>query len=332
MLLTKKRSYKLAVETVGSGLEDFLSKDTIMDFSSLELLHEAVTMSFPAGRLFPAYTRKRREEFYYKAALLEAALEEREEYLGKSSYIGFLDTVEKSAISYYMGMIFTKLIARRFFQADYLVHFHLLDQEDGNPFFCGEGKRRVELLGYHRQTEQYSLWVSKGRSNNSLEALREGARQAAAIEKVNGQKPEAAAVCMTYYEKGFLTGKIQSAWGQGGKEEVTVSQKELYRAYYTPIRELLLEYYNREEMEDVRWQNVDYIQVRITLPYFLSESGSNSVLRSFLLGIPRKIVEEGDSGIPTEADYQNLETYFRENWGDEYYLGRDFIYVKNISG
>lgn len=329
MLLTENRSYKLSVEKIGNDLEDFLSKDTLMDFTTLELLYDTVTCSFPVTRLLSAYTRKRREELYLKCALLENALTEKEEYLGKSSQVAFLDSVEKSVISYYLGMIFTKLIARRFFDADYLVHFQLLPKEMDTELQGTGSRRRVEMLGYSVEKGLHSIWVSKGRSNNSLEALREGVLQAGEICSMNGQPLEMAAVCMTYYERGFLAGKIQGAQGKGSLSG-QVPFASLCQAYYTPLRELFFEYYNREEMRDVRWLGEDFVEVELVIPYFLKDSSQNAQSRSFVVGMPRVIVEQAGEGMLPMDRWKALQELFVKQWGSDFYFGRDFVYVRNL--
>lgn len=327
MQLTKKYSYKLPVENIG-GLEEFLSDDSLLEISALELLHAVVTCSFPASRLLTGYTRKRREELYRKCAIVESALSENQEYFSKSPSIAYLDSVEKSAISYYLGMIFTKVVCSRIFGVDYLTSIQLIKDEEGKYFHFVDRKKRSEMIGCQHGHEGYSVWASKGRSNNSLDALREGMEQVSEIRSIQGAAPVMRAVCMTYYEKGLLSARVQVPQ-KPGETDLSFREKEYLSAYYQPVRELFLEFYNREEMRDLRISGTDCVEARITLPYFLREHSPEEVERSFYLGMPKELAEQGLTAfdeIPEE--WKDLREGLVSRYGQDCFLGQDFIYVR----
>lgn len=327
MLLTKMNSYQLPVENRG-GMEDFLSSNSLVEFSALELLHAVVTCTFPASRVLDGYTRKRREELYAKCAMMEAALIQNEEYFGKSPVIGYLDSVEKTAVSYYLGLIFTKLVSARVFHEDFLTHVQLIHRENGEYFFYIGRKKRSEMLSYQLGQEGFSVWAARGRSNNSLDALQEGLSQAQEIRAVQGMAPRMRAVCMTYYEKGIFSARVQRSAKQG-TEDLDFTEKEYLRAYYQPVRELLLEFYNREEMRECRIQGIDCVEARVTLPYFIREDAPDEVERSFILGMPRDLIEsplQSFADIPQK--WRRLREGLWERYGEDCYAGGDFVYVR----
>lgn len=327
MLLTKMNSYQLPVENRG-GMEDFLSSDNLLEFSAPELLHAVVTCTFPASRVLSGYTRKRREELYTKCAMMEAALVEKEDYFGKSPAIGYLDSVEKTAVSYYLGLIFTKLVSTRIFHEDFLTHVQLMHRENGEYFFYIGRKKRSEMLGYQLGQEGFSVWASRGRSNNSLDALKEGLLQAQEVCAVQGMSPRLRAVCMTYYEKGIFSARVQIP-GKPGTEELSFTEQEYLRAYYQPVRELFLEFYNREEMKDLRIQGIDCVEARITLPYFIREDAPDEVERSFILGMPRELIENGiQSFADIPKEWHKLKDGIQDKYGQSCYVGGDFVYIR----
>ena len=99
----------------------------------------------------------------------------RGDILVKSRRISHLDSSEKSLIHYYLGMAFTKMIARRMFQVDCLLPVSVIPAKEGG-YLKAPGSNRNDLLGGTFFGEEYSVWSVKGRSQNSLTAIRIGIR------------------------------------------------------------------------------------------------------------------------------------------------------------
>ena len=75
-----------------------------------------------------AYFSKKKLELIYKLFLVETALDTEGDRLKKARRIAYLDSSEKSVMSYYMGMFLTKLISRRLYGVDYLTHLNLIQR------------------------------------------------------------------------------------------------------------------------------------------------------------------------------------------------------------
>ena len=131
MILTEEKTYTISLEKEENDSENGLTGNTIeLEFSNKELLHEIITCGMPVQRLTAAYPEKKRLEMLYKMFLVETALDTEGDRLKKSKKTAYLDSSEKSVISYYMGMFFTKLISHRLYGDEYLTHLNLVRKID----------------------------------------------------------------------------------------------------------------------------------------------------------------------------------------------------------
>ena len=139
MILTEDKTYTMSLETEG-GSDDVLTSKTVeLEFSNRELIHAVITCGMPVQRLTAVYPEKRRLEVLYKLFLVETALETEGDRLKKAKKTAYLDSSEKSVISYYMGMFFTKMISGRLYGTDYLAQLNLIrrpEKEDFIDFFA----------------------------------------------------------------------------------------------------------------------------------------------------------------------------------------------------
>ena len=70
-----------------------------------------VTCGMPIQRMTASFLSKKKLELTYKMFLVETALDTEGDRLKKAKRIAYLDSSEKSVMSYYMGMFLTKLIS-----------------------------------------------------------------------------------------------------------------------------------------------------------------------------------------------------------------------------
>ena len=142
MILTEDKTYTMSLETEDNSSDSVLTNKTVeLEFSNKELLHAIITCGMPIQRLTAAYPEKRRLEVLYKLFLVETALDTEGDRLKKARKIAYLDSSEKSVISYYMGMFFTKMISSRLYGTDYLTQLNLIrkpDEKEFIDFFASE--------------------------------------------------------------------------------------------------------------------------------------------------------------------------------------------------
>lgn len=321
MILTEDKIYTMSLETEGKDSDSGLTNNTIeLEFTNKELLHAIVTCGMPIQRLTAAFPEKKRLELLYKLFLVETALDTEGDRLKKSKKIAYLDSSEKSVISYYMGMFFTKMISHRLYESEYLTNLNLIETPDHKEFidfFASEW--RPEMIGYRPKEEVWNVWEAKGGSNYREQALKKGADQLKAIGTVNGVRPDLAAVCMTYYDHGYLCGILREPEGNTEGEQLKFSEESFYKAYYRPICELFLDKGSNLRLYDSR------AEVSVEMPYF-TEDYKEPDERKLCLGISRKLFNA-----LMEEDYSavaELRKSGEETCPDGAYLGTDGIYIR----
>lgn len=324
MLLTKKKDYKLYVEVKKEEKEEE-KKLTEITFSNLELLHEIVMSSLPQQRL-PRETGARfRSELAYRIFLLETALDVRGDVLVKSRRISHLDSSEKSLIHYYFGMAFTKMIARRMFQVDCLLPVSVIPAKEGG-YLKAPGSNRNDLIGGAFFGEEYSVWSVKGRSQNSLTAIRIGCREVSDFVRVCDSPVSLKAVCMTYYDNGYLNAVVQIP-GQSSLEKsrqvsVDFSREDYLRAYYHCVAGLFGTKGEKKMYRRDRKFFEDGICLGIPL-YPTEETGASRTLH---VGMSEELLRNvrQDSASFTSC-LQSL--CWQETLDHGKYMGGDFIYL-----
>lgn len=321
MILTEDRTYTMSLEMENNDSNQVLMNNTVeLEFTNKELLHAVITCGMPIQRITAFYPEKRRLETLYKMFLVENALETEGDRLKKSRKTAYLDSSEKSVISYYMGMFFTKMIGSRLYDSEFLTNLNLIrSQEKGEyiDFFASEW--RPEMIGYHPAEKKWSVWEAKGGSNRREQALKKGADQLEAIGTLNGERPDPAAVCMTYYDHSYLCGILREPSGNAEGEQIKFSSEDFFQAYYKPILELFLDKESRLKLDG------DYAEITLDIPCFEFEEGEMDA-RKLRVGMPRKLFQN-----LTEDNYTAVAKSIRKTWKEcpnGAYMGRDGIYVR----
>ena len=319
MILTEDRTYSLSL-VIEAENETGLGSETVeLEFTNKELLHAILTCGMPMQRLSQAYIDKRKMEIIYKIFLVETALESEGDRLKKSPRTLYLDSSEKSVISYYLGMFFTKLLSQKLYGIDYLTHLNTIEKIQGDGYLdYFSGKWRPDMIGYKVADDSWSVWEAKGGSNHRAPALKIGCEQAGDIKTVNGKEPEPAAVCMTYYDHSYLTAVVKKAKGEEGVE-LEVAERSFWESYYSGIRQIFMEYGNT-----TRWTKGN-VEVTIDIPNYHDKE--NEVAKRFItMGLReelfQKIMKEDYIGI---LQLKNMDS---EKIPDGRYLGGDMIYIK----
>lgn len=319
MILTEEKKYSISL-VIEDENETGLGSETVeLEFTNKELLHAILTCGTPAQRLSQAYMDKRKMEILYKIFLVETALDAEGDRLKKSPRTMYLDSSEKSVISYYLGMFFTKLLAKKLYGIDYLTHLNTIEKIQGEGFIdYFSGKWRPDMIGYKACDDSWSVWEAKGGSNRRAPALKIGCEQAEDIKSVNGGQPDLAAVCMTYYDHSYLTAIIKKTKSREGTE-LEIAERGFWESYYSGIRQMFLEYGNT-----TRW-TCGNVEITIDIPYY-HDKEKETVKRFITMGIPevifQKIMKEDYLGI-LQMGYEASEVC-----EDGRYTGGDKIYIK----
>lgn len=318
MIITEEKTYSMSLMLEEPGSTSALNKKSYeVEFTNRELIHAAFTCGMPIQRLTPAYRGKRQMEFLQKIILIERALEAEGDRLKKSHDLDYLDSSEKSMISYYLGMIFTKLISGKLFNMDYLTHVNLIPSRDGNGYIDLCQMRRSDLIGYQRSSGTYSVFGAIGRSENSPRALENGCILAQSIKNICDQVPQMAAVSMTYYENSYLTAYIKTLRSQG-ECELKFEPLDFYTSYYTPMMEFF------GELSDHTVQTAGGgREVTVFLPHF-DGNQAETTCRNITVGI----LDEVYGQLKEKVYSAILEAPAEQPLANALYIGKDHIYIR----
>lgn len=318
MILTKEQTFMMPVTLVDRETDSGLCKKTIMlEFSNLELLHAALTCTMPAGRLTPAYREKRKAELLLKLSMIENALDTRGDQLIKSQRTMYLDASEKGAIAHYLGMIFTKLLAGKLYQVDYIAAVSQIDQPELAEIGKYGKKYRYDLIGLQKGAASYSVWEAVGRSENSQLAFGSACREAAGVELIGSGVPLHRCAVMNYYERGFYTAVLRETEGAAKGVSFSFTREAYLRAYYQPLMELFT-----AEHPEILYQEGDGLrEIEIPLPQLTMETHGSRRLLAGISGQLAELLKQGKYGMAEEGHC--AEPQGEAGW----YAGRDGISV-----
>lgn len=324
MILTEDKKYTMSLELEDCESTTGLMNNNIeLEFSNKELLHAVITCGMPVQRMTAGYFSKKKLELIYKLFLVETALDTEGDRLKKAKRIAYLDSSEKSVMSYYMGMFLTKLISKRLYDTDYLTHLNLIEKMNGEGFIdFFDSEWRSDMIGLKTEDSSWSVWEAKGGSNRREQALKKGSQQALTIESINGSGPDPAAVCMTYYDHGFLCGVVRETGHiqVKNREKVQFDEQAFYRAYYNPIRELFMEQGTRLHFHGKN------AEISLSVPYF-SEHRQKEEERKIHVGMSRDLFF-----CLMDNDYkklmENRKTLTVASYPVGSFIGSDGIYIR----
>jgi hypothetical protein len=126
-------------------------------------------------------------EMKHRTYLLYTCLKQQGNYLVKSDLYNEMDTTEKGAASYFLGMTFIKLFADRLLDIPLLWHVSTSSQ----AISYVSGKSRPDLIGCSKSLNEWVVAEAKGRSGAfNQDALYAAKNQSQKITTINGMAPK----------------------------------------------------------------------------------------------------------------------------------------------
>lgn len=177
-------------------------------------------------------------EIMWRLAMLRANLvEEPDGRLRKSRAFENLDPSEKTSISYFLGLVVTKLVAEKLFGVAWLLHLDVYSQYL-NPTLALPNK--PDFVGL----DTTNLWVvieSKGRTNGVTAGLMQSAKlQTRSLRNVGGALPVLRAAVASYFSSQRLRARVRDPDDyDDNAPDVPIEAQELVRAYYHPLVEFI---------------------------------------------------------------------------------------------
>ena len=177
-------------------------------------------------------------EIIYRTAILKANLSSSPQgkFIKTDAYKS-LDPSEKSAISYFLGLSFAKLIAHRLLSVPWLVHLDCLDLS-----IDMKGNNRPDLIGTNLSGE-WCVFEAKGRTRDIDEKLIQKAKnQAQVIKSINGMDPRIRGVSLSHFCSDKLKLYLEDSDEINSDAvdlEILSGEDQFLESYYQPFMSLI---------------------------------------------------------------------------------------------
>lgn len=177
-------------------------------------------------------------EALWRVAMVRANLVENSDgHLRQSNAFRALDPSEKAAVSYFLGLVLTKLIAEKVFRVPWLLHLDVYQQQVAPDFAFPD---RPDFVGM----DAWYLWTvfeSKGRTRGvPSRVLNRAKRQVRSVRRISGQYPALRVAVGTYFGAAALRARIRDPdTPNPDGADLELNPEDLARAYYRPVVEMV---------------------------------------------------------------------------------------------
>jgi hypothetical protein len=158
--------------------------------------------------------------------------------LVKSPAYNNLDPSEKSAISYFLGLIFAKVNSAEFLDTPWLMHLDVY--QDLYPAETWKGNKRPDLFGLNRRRD----WVvieSKGRTGGfDAEAFKTAKSQTRNIKKIDGAYPGLRIATELFFRSEQVSIRLEDPPDfDENAPDLEIPMERFLMDYYRPLLELV---------------------------------------------------------------------------------------------
>lgn len=213
-----------------------LTAPSYIEFTWAELCKAAITVGRRSWKDVLLYGNHSAFEILWRLAMLRSNLvEDAAGYLRPSKAFEALDPSEKGAVSFFLGMCFSKLIVEKLFGVPWLLHLDVY-RSTLNPRLAF--KTRPDFVGIDAN-QQWIVVESKGRSwslpNKTMAKAKEQTRS---LRNINGELPVLKVAIGSCFSTKKMNAKL---WDpeeyDENAEDLEIDSNQLIRAYYSPIVE-----------------------------------------------------------------------------------------------
>ena len=146
-----------------------------------------------------------------------------------------LDPSEKSAISYFLGLTFAKLVARRLLGVHWAMHLDVYTQYLQPVVARGGGSRRPDLVGKDT-ARRWLVFEAKGRTNAMTNDVLENAKeQARGLKTIRDVAPHLCVASITHFRGSGLEVCLADPEVDGESLDLDVSERQFMGDYYKPF-------------------------------------------------------------------------------------------------
>ena len=253
--LEKNRKYLIHIENSNCDTKKYPDLSSAeLEITSEDIKDAIVTCGILPVNLNDRVAHIRRKESRFKRHLMNMCLREKQNVYSALNYLEidkdalmYLDASERAVVSYYIGMIFTKIISRRVFGVEYLVHLKRFN-EYYHTKVSEKNNKEPDFIGLDKSENQYSLFEAKGRMRYSSNTLNKAKDQFDSIKDIGGQTPcLKAAIMTTLSSRGhILKAFINDPRGEG-EYSIDIRKEDILLNYYEPLVELAEEIRTKTE-------------------------------------------------------------------------------------
>lgn len=172
----------------------------------------------------------------------------------------WLDQSEKSAISYFLGLTFAKLMATRLLGVHWAMHLDVYAQHLQPTFVASSRRRRPDLVG-RDASGGWCVLEAKGRSNRAPDKLIENAKaQTRALRSIRGVDPRLRVASIAHFVNHVLCVHLEDPIGTDEESfDLDISETQFMKDYYRPFTDLVDQ--NRAESITVRGEEVRIVGI-----------------------------------------------------------------------
>jgi hypothetical protein len=174
-------------------------------------------------------------EILYRASIIAANIAISGNNLIKSSAYHSLDPSEKSAVSYFLGLSFCKLLSHRLLDVPWILHIDVYRnhfRSMGQAFRFGSSRVRPDLIGMDTR-RRWVVMESKGRTNSySPDLLIHAKNQTRNLRQIGGAYPNLRVASVTHFRNNTLTVDWEDPEGVNEENFDLDTSVEDYLFYY----------------------------------------------------------------------------------------------------
>lgn len=282
-----------------------------------ELVYSAITVGRASLAHLTRFGRYSHFEMAYRANLLFANLKSATTgHLEKTEVYEGLDPSEKSAVSYWLGLMAAKLFAARFLETDFLCHLDVYRNFPDprykiEPTFFAGGKK-PDLVGLMR-TGGWIAIEAKGRTNNFRSYVIASAKteQLANLLAINSIPPRLKVAVHSFFTGGELRVHLEDPdYINEAAQNLKLPDKAVFlRHWYEPFLKLVDQQHQTRREGDDQFRIAELVELDMKI-------GIDSVLYRYLTdtGHPETILDL----IATKQDRK----------GERWYMGKEGIFVE----
>lgn len=296
-----------------TGTYDSINQTRQLDISEEQALHAAMTVGMPLLRKGAESARHALSMAAYKAVATKASIDFSKTYLASFPAYRHLDPSEKTNLSYWIGMVFTALLARELIGVSQVLHAACFKQrrivkKDSSS------RSLADLVGRDTDTD-WHVFEAKGRQKRASELERDKWKaQSKTIRLIGGREPVTRSVCVAMI-KAIYHAEFEDPEGDEGTVDIEFGRSgendTLREIYYGSLRDVL----NQNPLEISR-EPLTFVLTRVA---FDAVTGKH-----VFIGMEKDAFETVVHG--------DIPKGYRPIKGTDFYLGPDSIVILTSEG